>query len=61
MPVPPCANSSNSSDEKNPLVGALEFRDQRQLFLGGLHCILRMIVDRAESLIAQVSGAKVIH
>ena len=46
---------------EEPLVGALEFGDQRQLFLGGLDRILRMIVDRAERLIAQGSGAKVVH
>ena len=58
---PPRAKSSNASDEKNRLVGALKFGDQRQLFLRRLHGILRMIVDRAERLIAQGAGAEVIH
>ena len=38
---------------EEPLVGALKFGDQRQLFLGRLNGILRMIVDRAEGLIVQ--------
>ena len=41
------------------LVGVLEVRDERQLFFSGLHRVLRVIVDRAESLIGQVSGAEV--
>ena len=46
---------------EEPAVGALKFGDQRQLFLRRLHGILRMIVDRAERLIGQSSGAKVVH
>ena len=39
----------------------MEFGDQRQLLRSGLDRILRVIVDRAERLIGQVSGAEVVH
>ena len=42
-----------SIGREEPLVGALKFGDHRQLFVGRLNGILRMIVDRAESLIVQ--------
>ena len=40
---------------------ALEVCDQRQLFLRRLHSILRVIVDRAERLLAQGSRTQVVH
>ena len=50
-----------SSEEKNRLSVRWNSAISANCSCRGLHRILRMIVDRAERLIAQGSGAKVVH